>query len=424
IHPLTALDIEEASIKGNAEVDEVVVGPQGLDLRARVHRFWERVRLIAGDQLSIARLRALEAIRAGQEAGYGGFGWGVWIPGLFHAKMADVQGFFTTHFGKPSSSIQDPGSLHFHNTLLERLPITITSLPNFQTCRSLIFVSLYARVLHCLLKVSGKATLAEYADSVGSWDQLYHDVERIYITYTDASVVAELRSKRELLGKEEGDMVFENAILFLRDALITREFTDAVRAGDSGRVILVLKIWALSFRGNGRTKYAYEMLHLIHNLENVWPQPVRDAVLNNWLISTNGRSFLEVDLMQEHLNYWIKVFYKAHGSNMSWRWLAMITPCVNALRELARTMNDALGYDQGSKHTSVDPVNDIHCIMESLDDRGTYDLTLGRVLEDDQEVADATSVGLHNTITGTSCPLNEFNSACSRLQRRRRMIPV
>lgn len=102
----------------------------------------------------------------------------------------------------------------------------------------------------------------------------------------------------------------------------------------------------------------------------------------------------------------------------------MITPCVNALRELARTMNDALGYDQGSKHTSVDPVNDIHCIMESLDDRGTYDLTLGRVLEDDQEVADATSVGLHNTITGTSCPLNEFNSACSRLQRRRRMIPV
>ncbi|KAE9395955.1 hypothetical protein BT96DRAFT_825506 [Gymnopus androsaceus JB14] len=219
-------------------------------------------------------------------------------------------------------------------------------------------------------------------------------------------------------------MVFENAILFLRDALITREFTDAVRAGDSGRVILVLKIWALSFRGNGRTKYAYEMLHLIHNLENVWPQPVRDAVLNNWLISTNGRSFLEVDLMQEHLNYWIKVFYKAHGSNMSWRWLAMITPCVNALRELARTMNDALGYDQGSKHTSVDPVNDIHCIMESLDDHGTYDLTLGRVLEDDQEVADATSVGLHNTITGTSCPLNEFNSACSRLQQRHRMIPV
>jgi hypothetical protein len=30
-----------------------------------------------------------------------------------------------------------------------------------------------------------------------------------------------------------------------------------------GRVVLVLKTWALGFRGNGRTKYAYEMIHLI-----------------------------------------------------------------------------------------------------------------------------------------------------------------
>lgn len=72
-----------------------------------------------------------------------------------------------------------------------------------------------------------------------------------------------------------GDMVFENAILFLRDAVISREFSDAVKCGDSGRVVLVLKIWALSFRGNGRTKYAYEMLHVIHNLTHVWPKKIR-----------------------------------------------------------------------------------------------------------------------------------------------------
>ena len=50
---------------------------------------------------------------------------------------------------------------------------------------------------------------------------------------------------------------------------------DAVKAGDSGRVLLVLKIWALSFRGNGRTKYGYEMLHVIHNLTNVFPEATR-----------------------------------------------------------------------------------------------------------------------------------------------------
>jgi hypothetical protein len=51
----------------------------------------------------------------------------------------------------------------------------------------------------------------------------------------------------------QGDMVFENAILSMHDALISQEFTDAIKCGDSGCVILVLKIWALSFHGNGRT---------------------------------------------------------------------------------------------------------------------------------------------------------------------------
>lgn len=274
IYPLTALDIDEAPITGNVEVDEAVV--DDLELRKRVHRFWERIRIIAGDQLSLARLRSIQAIRAGHEGEYEGFRWGVWMPGLFHAKMADMHGFFTTHFGKPTAAVPDPSSLHFHNTRLGRLPIVLTSLPPFHTCRNLVFVSLYAQIFHCLLLVSGKSSMEEYAESVTSWDQLYSDAEKIYEMYANTSMVDELRTNREFADNAgtEGDMVFENAILFFRDALISREMVDAVHAGDSGRVVLVLKTWTLSFRGSGRTKYAYEMLHLIHNVEKVWPKPV------------------------------------------------------------------------------------------------------------------------------------------------------
>ena len=37
----------------------------------------------------------------------------------------------------------------------------------------------------------------------------------------------------------------------------------------------------------------------------------RKIVLNNWLINPTGcpNSWVEIDLMQEHLNYWIKVKY-------------------------------------------------------------------------------------------------------------------
>lgn len=73
----------------------------------------------------------------------------------------------------------------------------------------------------------------------------------------------------------QGDMVFENAVLLLRDALILRLLTDCIKCGDSGRVLLVLKVLALYYRGCGRTKYAQEVLFLIHNFKHVWPEPLR-----------------------------------------------------------------------------------------------------------------------------------------------------
>ncbi|THV02117.1 hypothetical protein K435DRAFT_607652, partial [Dendrothele bispora CBS 962.96] len=423
IYPLACVNIDESTIKGNAEVDEAVIDILGL--RKSVDKFWERVRVISGDQLSLARLRALENIRAGHEAGYEGFAWGVWMPGLFHGKMADMHGFLTIHLGK-SPSAKNPASLAFHNACLNRLPITPTSLPNFRTCRDLVFTSLYARVLHCLLLVSGKKSLEEYADTLNSWEQLYGDAKAIYRMYADAGMVDDLRWEREFEGEGKGDMVYENAILFLRDALISREFTDAVKAGDSGRILLVLKIWALSFRGNGRTKYAYEMLHLIHSVTSVWPKEIRNIVLNNWLVNTTGKpdSFLEVDLMQEHLNYWIKVVYKAHGSNSSWEWLDMITPCIGILREIARKMNGMLGADIGAKHTVADLGDDIYTLMKSLDEYDVYRLKRGRMLDSDEWATDIISTGLQALTDTTNNPLNDYNTAFRKLQQRRHMRPV
>ncbi|KJA13790.1 hypothetical protein HYPSUDRAFT_122296, partial [Hypholoma sublateritium FD-334 SS-4] len=51
------------------------------------------------------------------------------------------------------------------------------------------------------------------------------------------------------------------------------------------------------------------MLHLIHNLEKVWDEKTRKVVLNNWLLNPTGNaeSWVEIDLVQEHLNFWIKV---------------------------------------------------------------------------------------------------------------------
>jgi hypothetical protein len=91
--------------------------------------------------------------------------------------------------------------------------------------------------------------------------------------------VEDLYFKQALDPDSKGDIVYKNALSFLRNALISREFSDMVKAGDSGRVFLVLKTWALSYRGNERVKYVYEMLNMIHNIIN------RDLAKSHEMIS-------------------------------------------------------------------------------------------------------------------------------------------
>ncbi|KAH9034580.1 hypothetical protein EDB85DRAFT_2144231 [Lactarius pseudohatsudake] len=437
IHPLPAMNINEASTMGNAEVIDAVM--EELNVDTSKPDFCENLKLVAGDQLSIARLRAVLAARAGNEGGASSLRWALFIPGLFHCKIAATNGFLQTHFGHTNQDLKDPASLASHNTLLQRKPIILSSLPPFRTCRDLIFVSLYARVLHCLLKVSGAQSL-ELLSTGLTWSMLCGHAEAVVDTFTDARMVDNLRCSRrqedeapkESCGGQErgtlgGDMVFENAVLFLRDGLILREFSDAIKSGDSGRVLLVLKLWALSFRGSGRSKYAYEVLHLLHNVTHVWPEPVVRIVLNNWLVNPTGKanSFVELDLMQEHLNYWIKTYYQAHGSGASWEWLATISPCIEVLRRLATEVNNTLGSKQGNRHASADLTKDIKILMDSLEQNDVYKEVLGRTLGDDESPApDAIGEGYSALTWGVKSPLRQFNRLISTLQRRRTIQPL
>ncbi|KAJ6527284.1 hypothetical protein B0H10DRAFT_2279228, partial [Mycena sp. CBHHK59/15] len=427
LHPLPAWNIDESTISWNAEVAHAIY--EELEVRGLAHWKWI-VKILGGDQLSIARLRSLLNIRAGNEGGFSGFRWGVWMPGLFHGKIADMHGFFVTHWGVPNRGTRNPGSLAFHNTHLHRSPILLSSLPPFRVCRDLAFVSLYSRVLHCLLLVSGKTSLAECADSISSFSELEAYAASIQSKYANADLVSDLRRKREMAreaaGVPPGDQIFENACLFMRNALISREFTDSIKAGDSGRIVLVVKLLALSFRGNGRSKYAYEMLHLIHNLTHVWPKPIRAIVLNNWLVNPTGNlfSWVEVDLMQEHMNFWIKTIYQAHGSAASWEWLGMVAPCITALRHLSTSIISILGSDQGTKHEPADLSTDIELLMKSLSENGVSNQGPSLRRWGWYTNTRCDTVGIQQLSDSSSNPLTEFNAAFLKLQARSQLIPL
>jgi hypothetical protein len=117
-----------------------------------------------------------------------------------------------------------------------------------------------------------------------SWDMLQGHMQAIFKQYANTHIVSDLQCKHHRAKHistnttgtlvTEGNMIFENAVHFLHDALISHEFTDSIKCGNSNYMVLVLKIWALSFHGSGHIKYTHEMPHLIHNIEHVWPKPI------------------------------------------------------------------------------------------------------------------------------------------------------
>ncbi|KAH9896144.1 uncharacterized protein BXZ73DRAFT_63062 [Epithele typhae] len=412
-YTLPAMNIDESSIVGNAEVLDTIMEELGIDVDS--DKFPELVQLFFGDQLSVARARTIMANRGGHERLAKSYGYAVFCPGLFHYQMALVNGIMETHFGETEGpGSRNPISLSFFNTLLNRKPIVPTSLPPYRTCRDLIFVSLTACVLTCFKLVSGHDSLKEYASQV-TYDQLLEDAHTI-----------EAVRNGEKSGEEEydvyadalkhGDLLYENACLFLRDALIAREFTDAIKGGYSGRIVRVLKHLALAFRGCGRTKYAYELLHLIHSVEVVWPKPLHDIILKNWLVNPTGKNnaWVPVDLMQEHMNFWTKIVYKAQGSNASWEWLSMITPCITLFRQLILQMNSQQGTRLGTKHHTPSIERDLACLQDSMHAHEIFVHTPGRYLRGLKKplVPDVVTTGA----LALSKPIAEYNAAFTRLQ--------
>ncbi|KLO06208.1 hypothetical protein SCHPADRAFT_838360 [Schizopora paradoxa] len=425
VHPLPAFPINEATTTGNAEVISAILDELRLDPSDA--KFNNRVTLVAGDQLSIARLRSITSIRAGNEGDDQTLVFLGRMPGLFHYGLNNTTQVLVTHLGPPNHDISNPASLSAHNNLLHRKAIVASSPPNYRTAKNLVDVSLYARVLHCLLRVSKKATLEDYSHTA-TFDSFKADAFAVIDQFANANVVEELRNEREINAEKGGDMIFENACLFMRDALVLREFTDAVRVGDAGRVFKVIKLWAYGFRGGGKPKYAQEAMEFVHNATCVWTEKQRCIFLKFLFINTDGTlsGNIPLDLKQEFMNNLLKNIFRAQGGKSNfWEWAALIGPLCELLQELNRKLGQTLGTNNSNRHAAPDLSVDIKVLMDSLTNHDIYEVVRGRKLaEDDAPVVDCVASGRSQMIWGSSTPLDDFNKSLDKLQRRLRIKPL
>ncbi|KAG9086932.1 hypothetical protein FS749_003277 [Ceratobasidium sp. UAMH 11750] len=431
-YPLPTLHLEQASANGNATVTEELRRITEID---KSELFKRRLGLATGDLLTVLRLLSLRDVRTLYmrtpvhiKDNYESLSYLVPFCGLFHTRIAAVAAIFNTHFGKPNTRPKDaPVSLWRHNELLKRKNIPIQQSLKYRTAQDLTFHSLYARLLDVVRITSGCESLRQFGEELSKVPE-----EQAWNRLKDTTLAAVTRfTTPQVAGTDD---VLRNSILFIRDALLFRCFVASVKCGNMAMIELILKVWAVAFRGAGRSQYASELLRFRHNLCHAWPKPLRyvtqipggacttiltsiynliisDLILSNMLVNMTGKkdSWKETDLLQEHINYWIKVVYKARGPNASWAWLENISSCITTLRRLADEMNASFGPPNSNYHTTPSIQTDLDALLKHLVEEQihTQDLTR-RFSNQSLRVKDVLVLGFQS-LAGPNSPITKFN---------------
>jgi hypothetical protein len=144
-----------------------------------------------------------------------------------------------------------------------------------------------------------------FHSKLATWKPTLRDIEDFAHRFVEQ--FADTRRAEE--AKAIDDDYLAHSIYFIRDALLFCEFEHAVSHADAGRVLRILKYWALSFRGAGLHNYARECLELLIRWEYELDDDLRRALEESWFVNRWGLPgrWIAADLYLEQLNYWVKV---------------------------------------------------------------------------------------------------------------------
>ncbi|KAF9177079.1 hypothetical protein BGZ50_009236, partial [Haplosporangium sp. Z 11] len=363
--PLQTMKIDESTIAGNLSVLETITDV-GLGLARNWFATLPNI-IVAGDQMTVARLLSLQIHRAIDPDPFGSLSWVHPVPQLFHMRMTLCGTIFRTHYGDSNRR----GTLASFITLLRRKNLTKESL-NFKAADELLKIVFEALLL--LLKeflipiigVSDEFDILQVADSI--FDTLIN---------------------LDPLTTSQSPKIFDrpcttadiNALLLLRDVAVYIELGSAIKAGDIGRIRSILPTITMMMHGGGNTNYARELLRLLHGMRHTWTVEWKRRVLSSMLVNPKGvvGEWMATDMYQETNNYLLKAVFAAKGPNMSWEYLRdYVSTNIRAFQEIARMFEQAVGAKfHNPAHVRSSFETEVHKVKMAFKDSGilTWELS-------------------------------------------------
>lgn len=289
--PARAMDLNQSTVSGNKDAIRNLFAQGGIGDPSD-DTDWHNlipddpvdvtdyVSIIHGDLGAWARLNSLRERRGIEDTPWRRFQFIVFVPGLFHLKMAAADAIWKTLI-RPKEAEKDSSSLRtLAGILRPKETGKLATKPGFRRVHEVIqHAGTVLRLDAWKVKLRKRnpewSSLEAFAASRPSWElieEISNECARDFVSGENLEVdLFEIRGKP----KNERDQELENVTLMHKYLLMYEELTYAMNAGDIGRLECLLPSWIYFFKGASKPNYANAMLQYLNDILFVYPAELR-----------------------------------------------------------------------------------------------------------------------------------------------------
>ncbi|KAH7917313.1 hypothetical protein BV22DRAFT_1026598, partial [Leucogyrophana mollusca] len=338
--------------------------------------------LVHGDLGTGERILSLQQRRAIEETPWRRFQHIVFVPGLFHLKMAAADAIWRALIHPTAARHDETCLMHDIAQLRPRETGIFGSKPGFRRMHQLIGHDGICRQLDCWRVMVNRMhptckTLEDFARTQPTFDELKDIADNLAREYVGNYRLRRVRRQPH----ERRDMQYENGLLINKYFLLYEELSYAMNIGDIGRVETCIVAWALIFKATGKHKYATFMTEFLIQVHFVCPEGLRRAIRYHWLINPTGKPgrFRAVDWCVELNNLFIKVKNGGTGSNRSVARVILESPLVEIYRNTHSIIeNNFMHTHKTMSHTEPNMTKTLQALLTTMASRSPHLLTMGR----------------------------------------------
>lgn len=289
-HSLGPIRFDESTNAGNLRIVQNIFLEQYQ--LSKQDDFLHQLRLVYGDQKTVARLRSIKIRRVEETNPFESLRWLLPIPALFHLKMNWVALIHKTHYQETHS--KNPSSLAYFRNLLDRKKINERK-PDFFPLEEFLIHNFQGRVVAAI-----EAELKN--ESRLSFEQLLLNSTPESLNLIIAHVADRL-FRPSLSGIADNE--YYNHLHFMRLTLAYQTLKYAIKHADLDLLRRAIAKSCFYFNGSKQHNYAYETLYLFNlTCTDASSPELQQAILANSLINWKGQkdTWFETDRGVEFLN--------------------------------------------------------------------------------------------------------------------------